>query len=238
MYQKDSLTHAAFCFNDRSFQNFISGADPETLAALSGGRPGEISPDMFKTASNMISKMSPEELQRMLQMASSFQGGNQSGVGGSLEPNLSTLKPGSVPSNVTPDMLKTASDMMSKMSAEELQKMFQMASSVKNTDGASVSTTLDSGAQSSDLGSRISESRESISGNNVVGETSSQNIFSNSEIGSPPNLTTSAADIQQLRNQMNDPAMKQVYSLLFIYFLYTKCCIRCIGNRTSFLLQH
>uniref|UniRef100_A0A0D3AKD9 Outer envelope protein 61 n=2 Tax=Brassica TaxID=3705 RepID=A0A0D3AKD9_BRAOL len=49
----------------RTFQNFISKTDPDTLAALSGGKAGDMSPDMFKTASSMIGKMSPEEIQKM-----------------------------------------------------------------------------------------------------------------------------------------------------------------------------
>ncbi|TYG67541.1 hypothetical protein ES288_D05G084000v1, partial [Gossypium darwinii] len=50
----------------RSFQKFISNADPYTLSALSGGKVGEVSPDLFKTATNMIGKMSPEQLQKMM----------------------------------------------------------------------------------------------------------------------------------------------------------------------------
>ncbi|KAG4145146.1 hypothetical protein ERO13_D05G080150v2, partial [Gossypium hirsutum] len=45
---------------------FISNADPYTLSALSGGKVGEVSPDLFKTATNMIGKMSPEQLQKMM----------------------------------------------------------------------------------------------------------------------------------------------------------------------------
>ncbi|CAG7892063.1 unnamed protein product [Brassica rapa] len=59
-----------------TFQNFISKTDPDTLAALSGGKAGDMSPDMFKTASSMIGKMSPEEIQKMVQTASSFKGDN------------------------------------------------------------------------------------------------------------------------------------------------------------------
>uniref|UniRef100_M4DUH2 STI1 domain-containing protein n=1 Tax=Brassica campestris TaxID=3711 RepID=M4DUH2_BRACM len=60
----------------RTFQNFISKTDPDTLAALSGGKAGDMSPDMFKTASSMLGKMSPEEIQKMVQTASSFKGDN------------------------------------------------------------------------------------------------------------------------------------------------------------------
>ncbi|CAN7048614.1 unnamed protein product [Brassica rapa subsp. trilocularis] len=55
--------------------NFISKTDPDTLSALNRGKAGgDMSPDMFKTASSMIGKMSPEEIQKMVQTASSFKG--------------------------------------------------------------------------------------------------------------------------------------------------------------------
>ncbi|KAG2313998.1 hypothetical protein Bca52824_017120 [Brassica carinata] len=61
----------------RMFRNFISKTDPDTLAALNGGKAGgDMSPDMFKTASSMIGKMSSEEIQKMVQTASSFKGDN------------------------------------------------------------------------------------------------------------------------------------------------------------------
>ncbi|CAN8244272.1 unnamed protein product [Cochlearia groenlandica] len=56
----------------RTFQNFISRTDPDTLASLSGGKAEDMPPDMFKTASSMIGKMSPEEIQKMVQTASSL----------------------------------------------------------------------------------------------------------------------------------------------------------------------
>ncbi|PPD74462.1 hypothetical protein GOBAR_DD28610 [Gossypium barbadense] len=65
--------------------------NPYTLSALSGGKVGEVSPDLFKTATNMIvhpnvtpdmlksatdmmTKMPPEELQKMFEAAASLEG--------------------------------------------------------------------------------------------------------------------------------------------------------------------
>lgn len=204
---------------DRSFQNFISQADPETLAAMSSGKNEGISSDMVKTASNVISKMSPEELQRMLQLASSFQGENPSFNRGSRDSNFNNISPGPVPADVTPDMLKTASDMMSKMPAEELQKMFEMASSLRGQDSASA---LHSNGERSD-GSNTRKPRETSTLNGVhLSESSSSRGFldsrsvpqssfpsSSSPQGSFP---SSSSDLQeQMRNQMKDPALRQVF---------------------------
>ncbi|KAL5765372.1 hypothetical protein ACOSP7_015989 [Xanthoceras sorbifolium] len=199
----------------RSFQNFISNANPETLAAMGGGKAGEISPDMFKAATNMVGKMSPDELQKMLQLASSFQGENPYSTRGSSEANLNSFRPGSVPPNVTPDMLKTASDMMSKISPEELQKMFEMTSSLKSRETGQASGALNTNGPSSVNGSDLFASRESsaINGNNVVGDTSfPHSLFSDSRSGPQSNIQPSTADLQQMRNQLNDPAMKQMFS--------------------------
>lgn len=100
----------------RSFQNFLSHTDPDILAAFSGGKADVLRTEMVKTASNVIGKMSPEELQKLIQMASSFQGENPFLNKGSSD----NFGPGSVPPNVTPDMLKMATDIMGKMSPEEM----------------------------------------------------------------------------------------------------------------------
>ncbi|KAF6169928.1 hypothetical protein GIB67_034320 [Kingdonia uniflora] len=115
----------------RSFQNFISNADPDTLAALNPRNSDGMSPDMIKTASNMISKMSPEELQKMVQMASSFQGSNPFLPPGTAESNGHSRTSGSLPHGLSPDMMKTAADMMKNMPPNELQKMFEMANTMK-----------------------------------------------------------------------------------------------------------
>ncbi|KAG4198305.1 hypothetical protein ERO13_A05G077350v2 [Gossypium hirsutum] len=102
----------------RSFQKFISNADLDTLSAL----------NLFKTATNMIGKMSPKQLQKMVQLASSFQGEN---------PYTSPLKNGFRPGSVHPNM-----------PPEELQKMFEPAASLKGNDSISTSTArLDSDAE-------------------------------------------------------------------------------------------
>ncbi|EOY33237.1 Tetratricopeptide repeat-like superfamily protein isoform 2 [Theobroma cacao] len=193
----------------RSFQNFVSNADPDTLAAMSGGKVGEVSPDMFKTVSNMISKMSPEGLQKMAQMASSFQGEN---------PYTGPLKngfgPGSVPPNVTPEMLKTATDMMTKMPPEELQKMFEMAASLKGTDSIPASTAVNGNRLGSDAKVKYPESQTAslTNENDGFGETSSSSHFPNS-MNAQSSFPTSTADLQeQMRNQMKDPAMRQMFA--------------------------
>ncbi|OMO77062.1 Tetratricopeptide-like helical [Corchorus olitorius] len=191
----------------RSFQKFMSNADPDTLAAMSGGKVGEVSPDMLKTASNMISKMSPEELQKMVQMASSLHGEN-SYTG----PLQNGFGPGSIPPNVTPDMLKSASEMMTKMPPEELQKMFEMAASLKGKDSISTSTAVKSGRLGSDAKVKYAEPETESTTNesNGFGQTSSSSRFPNS-VNAQSSFPTSTADLQeQMRNQMKDPAMRQV----------------------------
>ncbi|XP_050223340.1 outer envelope protein 61 [Mercurialis annua] len=177
----------------RTFQNFISNADPETLSALSGAKAGELSPEMFRSASNMMSKISPEELQKMLKMASSFATSNSS--------HSNSFQPGP---NVTPDMLKTASEMMSKMPPEELQKMFETASSLHGKDRAPASAALETNVQ--DRGNFA------VDGNSV-NASSSSGLFSSSRNASHPSFPSSTADMQeQVRNQMKDPAMRQMFT--------------------------
>lgn len=258
-----------FVFWCRSFQNFISHTDPETLSAISGGKVEGISSDMLKTASNVIGKMSPEELQRMFQLASSFKGEN------SFPKSGSSVSPGSIPPNLSPDMLKTASDMMGKMSPEDLQKMFQMASSLKGNEATPSSSSSSSSAagfpnspglvppnttpdmlkMATDMMGKISpEERQrmfemasslrgqerapptatsysnglgpddlktrgnlNVNGSNVGESSSSQST----NLSSPQtSFLNPGADLQeQLRNQMKDPAMRQVYSLILVHFL-------------------
>lgn len=191
----------------RSFQNFISNADPTTLAAMGAGNAGEVSPDLIKTASSMIGKMSPEELQKMIQLASSFPGENPY-VTRNSDSNSNSFGNGSIP-NVSPDMLKTASDMMSKMSPDDLQRMFEMASSSRGKD-----PSLDANHASSSSGANLAANLNHISGESEP--SSSYHIPSSSRnISSSPlsNFPSSPGDMQeQIRNQMKDPAMRQMFT--------------------------
>ncbi|KAL5081565.1 hypothetical protein RYX36_009986 [Vicia faba] len=190
----------------RSFQNFISKADPATLASLNIGQSQDVSPDMIKASSDMIGKMSPEELQKMFDMASSFQGNNLFLRGGSSD---SPFNSGSVPPNVTPDMLKTATDMISKMPPDDLKKMFEMASLMKGKESIPSAAAVDKKERN------LSQSNfPSSSTTRAFRESSSSdNAFSNIINASEPNFPSSSTDLQeQMRNQMKDPAMRQVCS--------------------------
>ncbi|KAL5065366.1 hypothetical protein RYX36_027103 [Vicia faba] len=181
-----------------------SDTDPATLASLNIGQSQEVSPDMIKASSDMIGKMSPEELQKMFDMASSFQGNNPFLRGGSSD---SPFNSGSVPPNVTPDMLKTATDMISKMPPDDLKKMFEMASLMKGKESIPSAAAVDK------KGRNLSQSNfPSSSTTRAFGESSSSdNAFSNIINASEPNFPSSSTDLQeQMRNQMKDPAMRQV----------------------------
>ncbi|XP_011090275.1 outer envelope protein 61 [Sesamum indicum] len=233
----------------RSFQNFISRTDPETLSAISGGKIEGISPDMLKTASNAIGKMSPEELKRMFELASSSKSGSGFSPGSipsDLSPDMlktasdmigkmspedlqkmfemaSSLKgneaasssagfhttPGSVPPNMSPDMLKMATDMMSKMSPEERQKMFEIASSLRGQERApSTTTSYSKGLRSDDFNTR---ENLNMNGSDVGESSTSQSL--NSRSSPQPSFLNSTADIQeQMRNQLKDPTMRQMFT--------------------------
>ncbi|KAA0040077.1 hypothetical protein IC582_009760 [Cucumis melo] len=187
----------------RSFQRFVSNADPDTLAAMNFGKSGGISPDMVATASNMISKMSPSELQEMLKLASSFQEANPLNADG-LGPNLDSA-------NMTPEMLSSASRIMSSMPPEDLQRMFETASSLKRNESASGNGNV----PDSDTRSISFESQQSsMSGSRTTRNTSSYDALSNLRSSSSNStIPTSSTDMQeQMRNQMKNPAMQQMFT--------------------------
>lgn len=173
------------------FQNYISNADPSSLEAL--GLQG-ISPDMIKTATDTIGKMKPEELQKMFEAASSWNG---KGPG--------DLKFGSKLPEMTPEMVKMASETISKMSPEEFEKMLKVASSL-NVNGA---PSPDGYAQQSD-GSQF-DTGSSSRIHSDLGESNSDAILSSRMGQSSSGVSTSMPDLQDsMRNSMRDPAMRQV----------------------------
>lgn len=139
---------------NRLFQNYVSNANPDTLAAMgAGGMP----PDMIKTATDMISKMKPEELQKMLEVASSLNGKapnfpSSNGDGSTFSSQVPQM---------TPEMIKMASDKMRNMSPEELQKMIEVASSMNGNGTPFPKASADGSGQRSEngigLGSHIPE---------------------------------------------------------------------------------
>ncbi|KAL5070319.1 hypothetical protein RYX36_021206, partial [Vicia faba] len=118
----------------------------------------------------------------------------------------SPFNSGSVPPNVTPDMLKIATDMISKMPPDDLKKMFEMASLMKGKESIPSAAVVDK------KGRNLSQSNfPSSSTTRAFGESSSSdNAFSNIINASEPNFPSSSTDLQeQMRNQMKDPAMRQ-----------------------------
>ncbi|KAL8196081.1 hypothetical protein R6Q57_025081 [Mikania cordata] len=180
----------------RSFQNFMSQADPETLATVGSGKLEGISPDMVKTASNVITNMSPEEFQKMLEMAISFQGNKP----------LNNSNNGPDMPGVTPDMLRTATDMMNKMPAEEIQKMFKMPSSTDD-NFQSIGSRLN-------MSCDIQERCENATFSKDVDVSSTSGDFLNARnISSQSSYSGSSFDMhEQIKSQLNNPAMCKMMS--------------------------
>ncbi|XP_019053987.1 PREDICTED: outer envelope protein 61-like [Nelumbo nucifera] len=196
----------------RLFHNFISNVDPETLASLNSENSGTVFPEMFNIASNMISNMSPEELQKILQVASSFQGSNPYFLEGDSEMRMKNSNSGPLP----PDVPKTSADMTSKMSPYELQKIFQLASSLKERDSVITAMTMTNKRPISDKTLKVSvpSGVSSVNKNHDVGESRSCRLLSDFEMDPfPPNFPPSTCDMQdQMRNQLKDPAMQQMFT--------------------------
>lgn len=191
----------------------MSDTDPQTLAATNGGKADGVSPDMIKTASNVIGNISPEE-----PSASSFHGENSYLNRDWSDFDSNSFRPGPIPPDVNPDMLKMTSEMMSNMPAEELQKMFETASSSLRNDSESMAAASDPSGFGSDNESKPAETSEKYADKrNDAGESSSAHMFSDSRITPESSFFNPVSEFEeQMRNHMNDPAMRrQVYSFLF-----------------------
>ncbi|XP_010910304.1 outer envelope protein 61 isoform X2 [Elaeis guineensis] len=175
--------------NVRLFQSYVSNA--------------EMSPDIVKSATEMMSSMNPEELQKVLQVASSLSGQGPDGT-----------RLGSKFPEMTPEMVKMASDSISKMSPEELQKMLKAAASLNVNSEPFPTPTGGGRAQRSEsvlqssVASGSSSTQDSSAGRNAYNE------LLNSNIGQPSSsIPASTADLQEsMRNSLQDPAMRQMFT--------------------------
>jgi hypothetical protein len=170
-------------------------SDSEGLSKL--GMQGT-SPELVKTATDMIGTMKPEELQKMFEVASSLNG--TSSVAPNLRPNMPEM---------SPDMVKMTSGMIGKMSPDELQNMLNFATQMGGPSGAPgrSENTFQPSSRVTTSSSVLRSERPS----------SSQTIMANPDdrrMGQPSSgVPLSTADMQEtMRNSMKDPAMRQVNS--------------------------
>uniref|UniRef100_A0A0D9WVR0 Uncharacterized protein n=1 Tax=Leersia perrieri TaxID=77586 RepID=A0A0D9WVR0_9ORYZ len=179
-----------------------SSIDANGLSKL--GMQG-MSPELVKTASDMIGTMKPEELQKMFQAASSLQGTSSSPQ--NLGPNMPEM---------SPEMFKMASDMIGNMSPDELQNMLNFASNMGGPSTAPLRP--ENKVQPSSRASTSSASQRSVDNSQP---SSSQNvteipdeILSNRMMGesSSPGAASTADMQETMRNAMKDPAMRKMYA--------------------------
>ncbi|XP_078162423.1 tetratricopeptide repeat (TPR)-like superfamily protein [Carex rostrata] len=171
----------------RLFQNYVSNTDPEVLSRLSAQQG--MSPDVIKTATDMIKTMKPDELQKMFQVASSL---NQAGpLGSNSAPNVRTNMP-----EMSPEMVKMASETISKMSPEDLQRMMSTASSSLGANRGGGSSSPEGRSEGGSMPSVLSGGFARRQGATERGESS---------------VANADADLQEAaRSTMNDPAMRQM----------------------------
>ncbi|EMS64223.1 70 kDa peptidyl-prolyl isomerase [Triticum urartu] len=184
----------------RSFQNYVSNSDADGLSKL--GMQG-MSPELVKTASEMIGTMKPEELQKMFQAASSLTGTNP--VGSNLGPNVPEM---------SPDMVNMASEMIGKMSPAGLQNMMDFASKMGGPGSAPVRPGTGSNIRPSSRAETSSNNFQPSSSQTVV-ENPDEIVNNQSMDHSSSSSPVSTADMQEtMRNSMKDPAMRQMFASL------------------------
>lgn len=201
----------------RLFQDFISEANPKTLAETGAGNAGHDSPEMLKAASKLESSMSLNEHQKIRQLASPIWRDNPFATKGSSSGSSNGFTPGSAP-DVSPDILKTASEMMAKMPSKELQGILEMESSLRGKDPSIPATTSNADRPSSSSSLNLSDSEDHVSGE-TISSTHQPSSLRNS-FPSQLKFPSSPADLHdQMRDQMKDPTMRQVlsYGQLFLH---------------------
>lgn len=163
----------------RLFQKYVSNADANSLSAMGlGGMP----PDIIKTTTEMVSSMKPDELQKMLEIASSLQGS-----GGPRFPNMNG-------NGMSPELIRASSEKISRMSPEELKKMYEFSSSF----GGSNATPA------SDFSTQKSETVPQSSFPAANPSISLREATTSSAHGLPSQET--------MANSMKDPAMQQLFT--------------------------
>lgn len=168
----------------RLFQKYVSNADTESLSSMG---LGGMSPEIIKTATEMISSMKAEELQKMFEVASSLKGN------GSPFPNMNGH-------GMTPELIRMASDKISSMPPEELKKMYEFSSSF---NASSMNAASDFSTQRSE--SSYQSSVPAV--NMTAGTRSTSGQSSSTTLSEPP------SDLQEtMRNSMKDPAMRQMFT--------------------------
>lgn len=147
----------------------MSTVSPDTIAAMSGG---QMSPEMVKFATNMMKQLSPEDMERMVNMASTSQMPMPAGVplGGD---------PVGTATDTAPAIASTSRS-ASGLSTSELRATSRSASDLSTSEiRATPETSLRSGVQTP--------------GTNM------------------PSMADFSPEMQeQMRKQMKDPAMKKV----------------------------
>jgi len=166
-----------------------------------------IPPEMIKTATDMIGKMKPDELQNMLKVASSLQRKDLSTPGVVNDSNGPKL------TEMTPEMVYFAAENFKKMSPDELQKIVEVASSAKQNSSTFSADTSNSRREESRGNPFVSVTNGTppfSRNHNSVGNT--VNPFSYPEAGSSSSIPTTSPDLQNsLKNSMKDPAMQKMF---------------------------